>query len=85
MPVPPIYSIYRRNLGILQCTWSGSRGWRLVAICKRYLPCTAAATVVRGQRRVKAASSAWHAEPWISQLCKRFVDPIMGLWQTAAA
>ena len=34
---------------------------------------------VRGQRRVKAASSAWHAEPWISHLCKRFVDPIGGI------
>ena len=34
---------------------------------------------VRGERRVKAASSAWHAEPWISHLCKRFVDPIGGI------
>ena len=36
-------------------------------------------TEVRGERRVKAASSAWHAEPWISHLCKRFVDPIGGI------
>ena len=34
---------------------------------------------VRGERRWKAASSAWHAEPWISHLCKRFVDPIGGV------
>ncbi len=34
---------------------------------------------VRGERRRKAASSAWHAEPWISHLCKRFVDPIGGV------
>ena len=31
---------------------------------------------VRGERRWKAASAAWHAEPWICHLCKRFVDPI---------
>ena len=34
---------------------------------------------VRGERRWKAASSAWHAEPWISHLCKRFMDPIGGI------
>ena len=34
---------------------------------------------VRGERRWRAASSAWHAEPWISHLCKRFVDPIGGV------
>ena len=34
---------------------------------------------VRGERRMKAASSAWHAEPWISHLCKRFLDPIGGI------
>ena len=34
---------------------------------------------VRGERRMKAASSAWHAEPWISHLCKRFMDPIGGI------
>ena len=34
---------------------------------------------VRGERRLKAASSAWHAEPWISHLCKRFMDPIGGI------
>ena len=34
---------------------------------------------VRGERRWKAASAAWHAEPWISHLCKRFVDPIGGV------
>ena len=31
---------------------------------------------------MKAASSAWHAEPWISHLCKRFVDPIGGISMT---
>ena len=31
---------------------------------------------VRGARRWKAASAAWHAEPWICHLCKRFMDPI---------
>ena len=36
-------------------------------------------TQVRGGRRLKAASSAWHAEPWISHLCKRFMDPIGGI------
>ena len=36
-------------------------------------------TQVRGERRLKAASSAWHAEPWISHLCKRFMDPIGGI------
>ena len=35
---------------------------------------------VRGKRRWKAASAAWHAEPWISHLCKRFVDPIGGVF-----
>ena len=34
---------------------------------------------VRGERRWKAASAAWHAEPWVSHLCKRFVDPIGGV------
>ena len=34
---------------------------------------------VRGERRWKAASAAWHAEPWICHLCKRFVDPIGGV------
>ena len=34
---------------------------------------------VRGERRWKAASSAWHAEPWISHICKRFKDPIGGI------
>ena len=34
---------------------------------------------VRGERRMKAAISAWHAEPWICHLCKRFVDPIGGV------
>ena len=34
---------------------------------------------VRGERRLKAASSAWHAEPWISHLCKKFMDPIGGI------
>ena len=34
---------------------------------------------VRSERRMKAASSAWHAEPWISLLCKRFMDPIGGI------
>ena len=36
-------------------------------------------TQVRGERRMKVASSAWHAEPWISLLCKRFMDPIGGI------
>ena len=36
-------------------------------------------TQVRGERRLKAASSAWQAEPWISHLCKRFMDPIGGI------
>ena len=31
---------------------------------------------VQGERRTKAASAAWHAEPWVSHLCRRFVDPI---------
>ena len=31
---------------------------------------------VEGERRTKAASAAWHAEPWVSHLCRRFVDPI---------
>ena len=31
---------------------------------------------VQGDRRMRAASSAWHAEPWIRRLCKMFVDPI---------
>ena len=34
---------------------------------------------VWGERRMKAASSAWHAEPWISHLCKRFMGPIGGI------
>ena len=34
---------------------------------------------VRGERRLKAASSAWHAEPWICHLCKGFMDPIGGI------
>ena len=36
-------------------------------------------TEVRGERRIKVASSAWHAEPWISLLCKKFMDPIGGI------
>ena len=34
---------------------------------------------VQGERRSKVASSAWHAEPWISHLCRRFKDPIGGI------
>ena len=34
---------------------------------------------VRAERRWRAASSAWHAEPWISHICRRFKDPIGGI------
>ena len=37
---------------------------------------------VRGEQRWKAASSAWHAEPWISHICKGFKDPIGGIFIT---
>ena len=37
---------------------------------------------VQGDRRMRAASSAWHAEPWIRRLCEMFVDPIGAVWIT---
>ena len=37
---------------------------------------------VRSEGRRKAASSAWHAEPWITHICKRFKDPIGGIFIT---
>ena len=40
------------------------------------------AQVTAAERRWKAASSAWHAEPWICHICKRFKDPIGGIWIT---
>ena len=35
---------------------------------------------VSGERRVRVAAAAWHAEPWIRALCSSYEDPISGIW-----
>lgn len=37
---------------------------------------------VEGDRRTRAASAAWHAEPYIRKLCSTFVDPIESVSMT---
>ena len=37
---------------------------------------------VQGERRTRAASAAWHAEPFIRSLCSSFIDPVDSIWMT---
>ena len=37
---------------------------------------------VEGERRTRAASAAWHAEPYVRRLCSTFVDPIESVSMT---